>query len=133
MQLCVPMRRRARLKVLAPMCAAVLGAAACSGAGTSAGATMTAAAHPASAAATAASTAVPSRLAPVTIAAVGDTMLGNTPELPPQPGRYLDLVKPELAGDAVPLTGPPCQIRHAAAAARLAGRITYRHHSARRW
>lgn len=34
--------------------------------------------------------------APVTISAVGDTMLGNTPDLPPQPDHYLDAVKNEL-------------------------------------
>jgi poly-gamma-glutamate capsule biosynthesis protein CapA/YwtB (metallophosphatase superfamily) len=32
----------------------------------------------------------------VTIAAVGDTMLGNTPDLPPDPGRYLAAVRREL-------------------------------------
>ena len=32
----------------------------------------------------------------VTIAAVGDTMLGDTPDLPPDPGTYLDAVKPVL-------------------------------------
>ncbi len=42
----------------------------------------------------------PARLAPVTIAAVGDTMLGNTPDLPPQPGMYLAPVKRELTRGA---------------------------------
>ena len=37
----------------------------------------------------------------ISIAAVGDTMLGNTPELPPDPATYLDPVKGELAGDIV--------------------------------
>jgi Bacterial capsule synthesis protein PGA_cap len=37
----------------------------------------------------------------VTIAAVGDTMLGNTPELPADPGSYLDRVKGQLSGDVV--------------------------------
>ena len=32
----------------------------------------------------------------VTIAAVGDTMLGNTPGLPPDPAAYFDAVKPVL-------------------------------------
>ncbi len=32
----------------------------------------------------------------VTIAAVGDTMLGDTPDLPPDPGAYLDAVEPVL-------------------------------------
>jgi poly-gamma-glutamate capsule biosynthesis protein CapA/YwtB (metallophosphatase superfamily) len=37
----------------------------------------------------------------VSFAAVGDTMLGNTPELPSDPGSYLDHVKGQLTGDAV--------------------------------
>jgi hypothetical protein len=37
----------------------------------------------------------------VTLAAVGDTMLGNSPELPADPGSYLDAVKGELRGDVV--------------------------------
>jgi hypothetical protein len=37
----------------------------------------------------------------LTIAAVGDTMLGNTPELPPDPSSYMDQVKPQLTGDFV--------------------------------
>jgi Bacterial capsule synthesis protein PGA_cap len=37
----------------------------------------------------------------VTIAAVGDTALGVTPVLPPDPGSYLAAVKPELVGDVV--------------------------------
>jgi poly-gamma-glutamate capsule biosynthesis protein CapA/YwtB (metallophosphatase superfamily) len=32
----------------------------------------------------------------VTIAAVGDTMLGTTPDLPPNPGSYLGAVRPVL-------------------------------------
>ena len=34
--------------------------------------------------------------ASVTIAAVGDTMLGDTPDLPPDPGTYLESVEPTL-------------------------------------
>ena len=34
--------------------------------------------------------------ASVTIAAVGDTMFGDTPDLPPHPGSYLDAVAPTL-------------------------------------
>ena len=42
------------------------------------------------------------RLGPgVTFAAVGDTMLGNTPELPADPGSYLDPMKGQLGGDVV--------------------------------
>jgi poly-gamma-glutamate capsule biosynthesis protein CapA/YwtB (metallophosphatase superfamily) len=37
----------------------------------------------------------------VTFAAVGDTMLGNSPELPSDPGSYLDHVKGQLGGDVV--------------------------------
>jgi poly-gamma-glutamate capsule biosynthesis protein CapA/YwtB (metallophosphatase superfamily) len=37
----------------------------------------------------------------VTFAAVGDTMLGNSPELPADPGSYLDHVKGQLSGDVV--------------------------------
>jgi poly-gamma-glutamate capsule biosynthesis protein CapA/YwtB (metallophosphatase superfamily) len=37
----------------------------------------------------------------VTFAAVGDTMLGNSPELPSDPGSYLDPVKGQLKGDVV--------------------------------
>ena len=37
----------------------------------------------------------------VTLAAVGDTMLGNSPELPADPGSYLDAVKGQLRGDVV--------------------------------
>jgi poly-gamma-glutamate capsule biosynthesis protein CapA/YwtB (metallophosphatase superfamily) len=37
----------------------------------------------------------------VTVAAVGDTMLGNSPELPSDPGSYLDHVKGQLSGDVV--------------------------------
>jgi poly-gamma-glutamate capsule biosynthesis protein CapA/YwtB (metallophosphatase superfamily) len=51
-------------------------------------------------ASTAASTAVdvstPPAAASVTIAAVGDTMLGSTPGLPPDPGTYLKAVEPVL-------------------------------------
>ena len=37
----------------------------------------------------------------VSIAAVGDTMLGMTPTLPPDPTHYFDAVKRELRGDVV--------------------------------
>ncbi|MBS1879673.1 MAG: CapA family protein [Actinobacteria bacterium] len=38
---------------------------------------------------------------PVTFAAVGDTMLGNTPNLPARPGTYLDPVRRQLRADVV--------------------------------
>jgi poly-gamma-glutamate capsule biosynthesis protein CapA/YwtB (metallophosphatase superfamily) len=37
----------------------------------------------------------------ITFAAVGDTMLGNSPELPSDPGSYLNHVKGQLTGDVV--------------------------------
>jgi capsule synthesis protein PGA_cap len=37
----------------------------------------------------------------ITFAAVGDTMLGMTPTLPPDPGHYFDPVRHELRGDVV--------------------------------
>jgi hypothetical protein len=39
--------------------------------------------------------------ATVTITAVGDTMLGSTPDLPPDPGAYLDAVEPVLRGGQI--------------------------------
>lgn len=39
--------------------------------------------------------------APVTIAAVGDMMLGNTPDLPPDPATYFDAVKSMLSAQIV--------------------------------
>jgi hypothetical protein len=41
------------------------------------------------------------RVPVVRIAAVGDTAMGVTPVLPPDPAGYLDAVAPELSGDAV--------------------------------
>jgi poly-gamma-glutamate capsule biosynthesis protein CapA/YwtB (metallophosphatase superfamily) len=43
----------------------------------------------------------PGTASAVTFAAVGDTMLGNTPELPADPGSYLDRVRGQLTGDVV--------------------------------
>jgi Bacterial capsule synthesis protein PGA_cap len=94
------MLRRAHLSVLALMLAAALGAAACSAAGRSPGVAKSAAALPTSASAGSGSTAVRPRPPRVTIAAVGDTMLGNTPDLPPDPGSYLAAVRRELARGA---------------------------------
>jgi len=42
----------------------------------------------------------PAPPATVTITAVGDTMLGSTPDLPPSPGTYLSAVKPLLTRGA---------------------------------
>jgi poly-gamma-glutamate capsule biosynthesis protein CapA/YwtB (metallophosphatase superfamily) len=95
------MLRRADLSVLALMLAAVLGVAACSAAGRPAGVAKPAAAHPASTpAAGSGSSAVRPQRPGVTIAAVGDTMLGSTPDLPPDPGAYLAAVRRELTRGA---------------------------------
>ncbi len=65
------------------------------------------AASPASALATAATGPKPAALPrksaagpSVTLTAVGDMMLGNTPDLPPDPGTYFQAVKPELKNGA---------------------------------
>src|SRR5262249_11136369 len=69
------------------------------------GATATAEPSPASLTSPAASpTSSPSPTGPlrqVTIAAVGDTMLGRTPVLPPDPGTYLAAVRPALRAPIV--------------------------------
>jgi len=84
------------------MLAAALGVAACSAAGQPAGeAAKTAAAHPAGAATESGGGAAVPRLAPVTIAAVGDTMLGSTPNLPPDPRGYFRAVRRELRAQIV--------------------------------
>jgi poly-gamma-glutamate capsule biosynthesis protein CapA/YwtB (metallophosphatase superfamily) len=79
------------------MFAAAVGVAACSAVGQSAGgAANAAAAHRAGAAESGGGAALP-RLAPVTITAVGDTMLGHTPDLPPDPRGYFGAVRRELS------------------------------------
>jgi Bacterial capsule synthesis protein PGA_cap len=91
------MLRRAHLNVLAVMLAGALGVAACSVAGRpTGGAVQATAAHPTSAATEAGRIGAGALLPQVTIAAVGDTMLGNTPDLPPDPGTYLGAVRREL-------------------------------------
>lgn len=96
--------RVARLSVLALILAAAVGVAACTAAGRPAGRASKAAAAPSTGAAAGsagpAGPAASPAQAPVTIAAVGDTMLGNTPDLPPHPGRYLAPVEPELTRGA---------------------------------
>jgi len=94
------MLRRAHPSATALMLAAAAGVAACSAAGQSAGgAPKATATHPSGAAAGSGGAALP-RLAPVTIAAVGDTMLGNTPDLPPHPEGYFGAVRRELGRGA---------------------------------
>jgi hypothetical protein len=48
-------------------------------------------------------TAAPSRRKPrkITFAAVGDTAMGITPELPPEPATYFDPIEPDLRADVV--------------------------------
>jgi capsule synthesis protein PGA_cap len=83
------------------MFAAVPGVVACVPAGQPAGrASSAATAHPTGVAAGPGGTKAPARPALVTIAAVGDTMLGSTPDLPPYPGRYLAGVKRQLTRGA---------------------------------
>ena len=82
--------------------AAALGLSACSAAGP---APQAGAAAPGHRSASPAGTAGPSTSRPaapvrVTIAAVGDTMLGDTPDLPPDPVTYLDPVKRTLDSGA---------------------------------
>jgi len=80
--------------------AAALGVAACSATGQpTGGAAKAATAHSAGAAESGGSAALP-RLAPVTISAVGDTMLGDTPDLPSDPEGYFGAVRQELGRDA---------------------------------
>ena len=69
---------------------------------TPAGAGSAASAHPATAGPSAAASprTTSAAAASVTIAAVGDMMLGNTPDLPPDPATYLEPVKGELATGA---------------------------------
>jgi poly-gamma-glutamate capsule biosynthesis protein CapA/YwtB (metallophosphatase superfamily) len=110
---------------LALLLAAAPGVAACSAAGQPAGrAAKAAAAHPAGATAGSGSTAARARPAPVTIAAVGDTMLGSTPDLPPDPQGYFGAVERELTrgaqivfgnleGTLTTATASKCKVMHA--------------------
>ena len=104
MRLYAPIMRLARLRALTLMFALALGVAACSGAGkasarpTTAALPHHAAPRPANSATASGSTAATAQ--PVTIAAVGDTMLGNTPELPAQPQLYLAPVERDLSSGA---------------------------------
>ena len=95
------MPRLARLSALALLLAGALGVAGCSATYRPAGrAVKPAAAHPAGAAESGGRAVLP-RLAPVTITAVGDTMLGHTPDLPPDPQGYFDAVRRELGAQIV--------------------------------
>jgi hypothetical protein len=99
-RLWAPMRRLAHLSALALMLAVALGLGACSAVGQPAGGGTKAAAHSTGAATGSASPAASPAQAPVTIAAVGDTMLGNTPDLPADPQGYFGAVRWELKGGA---------------------------------
>jgi Bacterial capsule synthesis protein PGA_cap len=95
------MLRLVHLSALAVMIAGALGVAACSAAGQPVSrATRAAAAHPTAAAAGSGGGTALARLVPVTIAAVGDTMLGDTPDLPPDPEGYFGAVRQELGRGA---------------------------------
>ena len=105
MQLTGPLLRRAHLSALALVLAAGLGGVACSAAGRPASGdtkpvaadrtTKPIAPRPAGGARSA-SPPARARTALVTIAAVGDTMLGDTSDLPPDPEGYLGPVRGEL-------------------------------------
>jgi poly-gamma-glutamate capsule biosynthesis protein CapA/YwtB (metallophosphatase superfamily) len=118
------MSRPAQLSALALLLTAALGVAACSAAGRPDGRAMTAAAaQPTGATVSASPTASPPEPA-VTIAAVGDTMLGNTPDLPPDPQGYFGAVRRELSrgaqivfgnleGTLTTAAGSKCKAMHA--------------------
>jgi len=95
------MRRSRLFAILGPSVALVISA--CSFPGDTATATATSPARPAATRATSAPTARPAALprksaaaASVTLTAVGDMMLGITPDLPPDPARYFEAVEPAL-------------------------------------
>ncbi len=106
------MRRSRLLAIIAPAVALIVSA--CSFGSSPGSATVatpaadaTASATPASALATAATGPKPAALprksaagASVTLTAVGDMMLGNTPDLPPDPGTYYQAVKRDLKNGA---------------------------------
>ena len=95
-----PALRRAHLNTLALILAPALGVAACSASGPPAGrAAKVTEAHPTGASGSGSASAR-GPLPSVTIAAVGDTMLGNTPGLPPGPERYFGAVRRELGRGA---------------------------------
>ena len=123
MRLGGPTLHRANLSVLALTLAAALGAAACS-AGKSADAPVKTTPSATGTPAGLGSAAGRTRRPQVTIAAVGDTMLGNTPDLPPHPGTYLAAVHRELTrgaqivfgnleGTLTTATGSKCAAMHA--------------------
>ena len=101
------MRRSGLLALVGPAVALVVSACSIGGSPGSTAVTPAAdsstSASPASALATAATGPKPAALprkpaagASVTLTAVGDMMLGNTPDLPPDPGTYFRAVRPEL-------------------------------------
>ncbi len=123
MQLWALMSRPAQLSALALVLTVALGAAACSGAGKSTDGATTAARPARTATASASPSASPAEPA-VTIAAVGDTMLGNTPDLPPDPQGYFRAVRRELnhgaqivfgnlEGTLTTAAGSKCKAMHA--------------------
>jgi len=88
-----------RLLPLTVLTVAVLGAAACTSASRTVAPSSTSVVRsPTRTAVTSSSRTV--KPGSLTIAAVGDTMLGNTPDLPPHPGTYLAAVQPELTSGA---------------------------------
>jgi Bacterial capsule synthesis protein PGA_cap len=122
-QLWALMSRPAQLGALALVFAVALGAAACSGSGKSTDGATTVARPARTATASASPSASPAEPT-VTIAAVGDTMLGNTPDLPPDPQGYFRAVRRELnhgaqivfgnlEGTLTTAAGSKCKAMHA--------------------
>ena len=87
--------RTCGMSALALVLTVALGAAACSGSGKSTDGATTVA-RPARTTTASASPSASHAEPTVTIAAVGDTMLGNTPDLPPDPQGYFRAVRREL-------------------------------------
>jgi poly-gamma-glutamate capsule biosynthesis protein CapA/YwtB (metallophosphatase superfamily) len=94
------MLRRAHLNTLALILAPALGVVACSASGPPGGRAAKVTKAPPAGATGSGSASARGSLPSVTIAAVGDAMLGNTPDLPPGPERYFGAVRRELGRGA---------------------------------
>ena len=93
-------RHRAAVALAALLALAGLSGSACTAAAPPAPTPPPAATASPARSATTPAPAAPAPAAPVTLAAVGDMMLGNAPDLPPDPGAYLDGVKRSLDSGA---------------------------------
>ena len=95
-----PRRHRAAVTLAALLGLAGLSGSACTAAAPPAPKPSPAASASPARSATTPAPAVPAPAASVTLAAVGDMMLGNAPDLPPDPGAYLGEVKRGLDSGA---------------------------------